>query len=86
MTSEASPTPSTHPAPLHPETVAVTVGRPERVVDAPLNTPVTFAATYVGDHDTTSGSLGYGRYGNPTWQALEDGIGAEGVYGAGDDD
>jgi len=76
MTSEASPTPSTPPTTLHPETVAVTVGRPERVVDAPLNTPVTFAATYVGDHDTTSGSLGYGRYGNPTWQALEDGIGA----------
>jgi cystathionine gamma-synthase len=61
---------------LRPETLAVTVGRPARVVDAPLNTPVTFAATYVGDHDTTSGSLGYGRYGNPTWQALEDGIGA----------
>lgn len=61
---------------LRPETLAVTVGRPARVVDAPLNTPATFAATYVGDHDTTSGSLGYGRYGNPTWQALEDGIGA----------
>jgi cystathionine gamma-synthase len=77
MTSAASPTPSdAHPATLHPETLAVTVGRPERVVDAPLNTPVTFAATYVGDHDTTSGSLGYGRYGNPTWQALEAGIGA----------
>ncbi|SDS31107.1 cystathionine gamma-synthase [Friedmanniella luteola] len=72
MTSEPAP----HPERLHPETVAVTVGRPARVVDAPLNTPVTFAATYVGDHDTTSGSLGYGRYGNPTWQALEDGIGA----------
>ena len=65
-----------HPEKLRPETLAVTVGRPARVVDAPLNTPVTFAATYVGDHDTTSGSLGYGRYGNPTWQALEDGIGA----------
>ncbi|GAA1428851.1 aminotransferase class I/II-fold pyridoxal phosphate-dependent enzyme [Microlunatus lacustris] len=76
MTSEASPTPLSPLPTLHPETVAVTVGRPDRVVDAPLNTPVTFAATYVGDHDTTSGSLGYGRYGNPTWQALEDGIGA----------
>ncbi len=72
MTSQALPP---RPA-LHPETVAVTVGRPARVVDAPLNTPVTFAATYVGDHDTASGSLGYGRNGNPTWQALEDGIGA----------
>ncbi len=72
MTSE----PVQHAENLHPDTLAVTVGRPERVVDAPLNTPVTFAATYVGDHDTASGSLGYGRYGNPTWQALEDGIGA----------
>ena len=75
MTSDALP-PAPTPRALHPETVAVTVGRPPRVVDAPLNTPVTFAATYVGDHDTGSGSLGYGRYGNPTWQALEDGIGA----------
>ncbi len=72
MTSEPAQPAKT----LHPDTIAVTVGRPERVVDAPLNTPVTFAATYVGDHDTSSGSLGYGRYGNPTWQALEDGIGA----------
>ena len=77
MTSEpVQPPASPRPEPLRPETLAVTVGRPARVVDAPLNTPVTFAATYVGDHDTTSGSLGYGRYGNPTWQALEDGIGA----------
>ncbi len=75
MTSDAQPAPPALPT-LRPETVAVTAGRPERVVDAPFNTPVTFAATYVGDHDTTSGSLGYGRYGNPTWQALEDGIGA----------
>jgi len=54
----------------------VTTGRPAPAVDAPLNTPVTFASTYVGDFDTTTGSLGYGRYGNPTWQSLEEGIGA----------
>ncbi|CAA9333234.1 MAG: Cystathionine gamma-synthase [uncultured Friedmanniella sp.] len=75
MTSDALP-PVSAPSQLRPETVAVTVGRPARVVDAPLNTPPTFAATYVGDHDTSSGSLGYGRYGNPSWQALEEGIGA----------
>jgi cystathionine gamma-synthase len=61
---------------LHLETVAVTAGRPERVVDAPLNPPVVFASTYVGTHDTSAASIGYGRYGNPTWQALEEAIGA----------
>jgi cystathionine gamma-synthase len=58
------------------ETVAVTAGRPERVVDAPLNPPVVFASTYVGAHETSAASLGYGRYGNPTWLALEQAIGA----------
>ena len=61
---------------MHLETVAVTAGRPERVVDAPLNPPVVFASTYVGAHDTSTASIGYGRYGNPTWQALEQAIGA----------
>ena len=57
------------------ETLAVTAGRPERVVDAPLNPPVVFASTYVGAHDVQAAGLGYGRYGNPTWQALEEAIG-----------
>jgi cystathionine gamma-synthase len=61
---------------LHLETVAVTAGRPEHVVDAPLNPPVVFASTYVGAHDTSTAKIGYGRYGNPTWQALEQAIGA----------
>jgi cystathionine gamma-synthase len=61
---------------LHVETVAVTAGRPQRAVDAPLNPPVVFASTYVGTHDTSAAALGYGRYANPTWQALEQAIGA----------
>jgi hypothetical protein len=61
---------------LHVETVAVTAGRPERTVDAPLNPPVVFASTYVGAHDTSAATIGYGRYGNPTWHALEQAIGA----------
>jgi cystathionine gamma-synthase len=60
---------------LRPETVAVTAGRPERVVDAPLNPPVVFASTYIGAHDVSAAQIGYGRYGNPTWQALEQAIG-----------
>lgn len=61
---------------LRPETVAVTAGRPPRRIDAPLNEPPTFASTYVGTPDAGTGELGYGRYGNPSWQALEAAIGA----------
>lgn len=68
-----NPTPFTT---LRLETLAVTAGRPERVVDAPLNPPVVFASTYVGAHDVQAAGLGYGRYGNPTWQALEEALGA----------
>ena len=71
-----SPSPDHRRPHRHPHTVAVTAGRPERVVDAPLNPPVVFASTYVGSHDTTGDALGYGRYGNPTWAALEEAIGA----------
>jgi cystathionine gamma-synthase len=60
----------------HPETVAVAAGRPERVVDAPLNPPVVFASTYIGAHDVSAAKIGYGRYGNSTWQALEEAVGA----------
>ncbi|MET1006828.1 MAG: PLP-dependent aspartate aminotransferase family protein [Propionibacteriaceae bacterium] len=58
------------------ETLAVTSGRPEKVVDAPLNQAPVFASTYVGTPHVGTGEMGYGRYGNPTWLALEDTIGA----------
>jgi cystathionine gamma-synthase len=54
-----------------PATVAVVAGRPPRVPDAPLNPPVTFASTY-----HAGGDVEYGRYGNPTWTALETAVGA----------
>jgi cystathionine gamma-synthase len=60
---------------LRSETLAVTSGRPERQVDAPFNQPAVFASTYVGSHHPDHGDLGYGRYTNPTWQALERAIG-----------
>jgi len=63
-------------AKVRPETLAVTTGRPDKVVDAPLNQAPVFASTYVGTHQVGGGELGYGRYGNPSWQALEDAIGA----------
>ncbi len=59
------------PSALAPATLAVTVGRPEHVPDAPLNTPITMASTYVA-----GGDLEYGRYANPTWTAFEEALGA----------
>lgn len=55
---------------LHPNTVAVTAGRPANRPDQPLNPPVVLASTYVA-----GGDLEYGRYGNPTWTAFEDALG-----------
>jgi cystathionine gamma-synthase len=52
-------------------TIAVTRGRPPHEPDQPLNQPLTMASTYVA-----GGDLEYGRYGNPTWLAFEDALGA----------
>ena len=51
--------------------MAVTAGRPPRDPDQPLNVPITMASTYVA-----GGDLEYGRYGNPSWTAFEDVLGA----------
>ena len=51
---------------LHPETSAITAGRPEVVPDASLNPPIIFSSTY-----HAGGPVGYGRYGNESWSALE---------------
>ncbi len=59
------------PDPRSPATVAVTAGRPRHEPDAPLNAPLTMASTYVA-----GGDLEYGRYGNPTWAAFEEALGA----------
>lgn len=56
---------------LHPETVAVVAGRPEHAPDAPMNVPVHLTSTYVA-----GGEVAYGRYGNPSWTAFEDVLGA----------
>ena len=54
-----------------PATRAIVAGRPGRQPDAPLNEPVTFASTL-----HAGGPVAYGRDGNPTWEALEEVIGA----------
>jgi len=63
--------PTPPPTPLRPATVAVTAGRPPHDPDNPLNVPLTMASTYVA-----GGDVEYGRYGNPTWTAFEDALGA----------
>ncbi len=70
--TDASPEPVPDSTPAwKPGTVAVTAGRPPREPDQPLNEPITMAATYVA-----GGDVEYGRYGNPTWTAFEEALGA----------
>lgn len=56
---------------LHPDTLAVIAGRPERVGGGPFNAPIVPASTY-----HANGELVYGRDGNPGWLALEAALGA----------
>lgn len=53
---------------LRPESAAITAGRPERQAGAPLNPDISLNSTF------TAGGLGYGRFGNETWNALEEAI------------
>ena len=53
----------------HPETTAITAGRPPVEDDAPLNPSVVLTSTF-----HSGGPIGYGRYGNQTWTALEEAI------------
>jgi cystathionine gamma-synthase len=55
---------------LHPETSSITAGRPDATPDAPLNPPIILSSTY-----HAGGPVGYGRYGNESWSALEAAIG-----------
>ena len=54
---------------MNPETAAITAGRPARSAGAPLNTGISLNSTF-----TAGGEIGYGRFGNETWHALEDAI------------
>jgi len=59
-----------HDDDLHPETIAVIAGRPERAPGVPLNEPMTPASTF-----HAGVPLGYGRDGNPGWEAFERALG-----------
>lgn len=56
---------------LSPETIAITAGRPTVGPDSALNQPISLNSTFVA-----GGAVGYGRYGNETWLALEEAISA----------
>ncbi len=62
---------SKSPKNLRPETIAITAGRPEVGPDSLLNQPISLNSTFVA-----GGAIGYGRYGNETWTALEVAIAA----------
>lgn len=53
---------------LRPESMAINAGRPERQAGAPLNPAISLNSTFV------AGGLGYGRFGNETWSALEEAV------------
>ena len=56
-------------AKLHPDTQIVAAGRPARTPDAPLNPPIELSSTF-----HAGGEVGYGRFGNESWFALEEAI------------
>jgi len=55
---------------LHPDTLAISTGRPPAVADGPLNVPIAPASAL-----HPGGSSGYTRDGHRPWSALEDAIG-----------
>ena len=61
-------------ADLRPSTRVVSLGRPPQDDDAPVNPPITVSSTYVGTTAVASGSRGYGRYSNPTWDPFEEAL------------
>ena len=60
------------PRPLHPATLAVVAGRPDREPQAPVNPPVVLSSTYVSSAPPAGDELVYTRLGTETWRPLED--------------
>jgi cystathionine gamma-synthase len=56
---------------MHPDTIAITAGRPAAVPDGPLSEPITLASTF-----HAGGLNGYAREGHPGWAAFEAAMGA----------
>ncbi|TDE96170.1 cystathionine gamma-synthase [Occultella glacieicola] len=56
---------------MHPETIAVSAGRPARTEQAPVNPPVVLSSTYVSTGEPAPGDLIYARSGTETWLPFE---------------
>jgi cystathionine gamma-synthase len=56
---------------LHPETIVISTGRPPHIAGEGINLPISLNSTFVA-----GGPISYGRFGNETWQPLEDAISA----------
>ena len=56
---------------LHPETIAISAGRPQSEPGVGLNSHISLNSTY-----RAGGDINYGRFGNETWQELEMAISA----------
>src|SRR5690242_8183087 len=83
MAGESTPEPRTYARRMsdHPRpalaTVAVTAGRPPAEPDQPMSVPVVLTSTFVSSPGSPQpGDRGYGRWGNPTWEALEEAVAA----------
>ena len=57
--------------PLHPETLAISSGRPPHSAGEGINAPISLNSTFVAN-----GPINYGRTGNQTWEPLEQAISA----------
>ena len=55
---------------LRPATIAVTSGRPDHVPDAPLNHPITMAATYVAGFGAIAASFRAPQFGRAVGAAV----------------
>jgi len=57
-------------------TLTVTSGRPRNEPNQPMSVPVVMTSTFLSsDEGPRPSDLGYGRWSNPTWTALEDAVG-----------
>ncbi|WP_223409579.1 trans-sulfuration enzyme family protein [Occultella gossypii] len=72
--SATPPEPTDHPEGLHPETVVVSAGRPQRTEQAPVNPPIVLSSTYISTGEPGPGDLIYARSGTETWLPFEEAI------------
>ncbi|MDO5495199.1 MAG: PLP-dependent transferase, partial [bacterium] len=63
------------PHDLDPSTIAVHAGRPARGPGQPVNTPVHLQSIQYSADSPKPGDPFYGRYGNPSWEGLEEVLG-----------